>query len=220
MRTTYITFFFFYYELILTPDHRALAQDWEQGYQASASSYHNPLASIHLFLLLDLLGSKAPTIPSYFQTTHWAYQAMGELESKLRKLQQFKSSPNYHFNSAEKVRAQEDVWLIEVDKTDDRFMGWMIQDDHVPFMERGVEVLHMIPSPFPSVWHTADDDAEHLDGPTVEDWATLITAFTAEWMELEGFFDMKTTFSAPMGSDGVKKNHEREDHSVLDKSEL
>jgi hypothetical protein len=26
---------------------------------------------------------------------------------------------------------------------------------------------------------------------TVEDWTKLVMAFTAEWMELEGFFDFK-----------------------------
>jgi hypothetical protein len=40
---------------------------------------------------------------------------------------------------------------------------------------------------FPSVWHSLDDDGEHLDLDTVEDWSILVTAFAAEWMELEGF---------------------------------
>ncbi|CAI9630894.1 unnamed protein product [Alternaria burnsii] len=70
-------------------------------------------------------------------------------------------------------------------------MGGFVQDDHVPFMARGVEILHMIPTPFPRVWHTIEDDGEHLDMDTVEDWTKLVMAFTAEWMELEGFFDFK-----------------------------
>jgi len=64
----------------------------------------------------------------------------------------------------------------------------MIEDDHIPFLARGVEVLHLIPSPFPKVWHKIEDDGEHLDLDVVEDWATLVTAFVAEWMELEGYF--------------------------------
>lgn len=63
-----------------------------------------------------------------------------------------------------------------------------IEDDHTPFMQRGVEVLHIIPVPFPDVWHTINDDAEHLDMPTVEDWAQILTAFVGEWMDLEGYF--------------------------------
>jgi glutaminyl-peptide cyclotransferase len=67
------------------------------------------------------------------------------------------------------------------------FLGGFVQDDHVPFMVRGVDILHIIPSPFPKVWHEATDDGEHLDSDTVEDWARLVTVFAAEWMELEGF---------------------------------
>lgn len=62
----------------------------------------------------------------------------------------------------------------------------MVQDDHVPFLARGVEVLHIIPTPFPRVWHTMEDDGEHLDMQTVKDWAYLVTAFTAGWLELDG----------------------------------
>lgn len=28
-----------------------------------------------------------------------------------------------------------------------------IEDDHIPFIKQGVPVLHVIPSPFPNVWH-------------------------------------------------------------------
>jgi glutaminyl-peptide cyclotransferase len=63
----------------------------------------------------------------------------------------------------------------------------MIEDDHIPFMARGVDILHIIPSPFPAVWHTSKDDGEHLDLDVVEDWAMITTAFAAEWMELEGY---------------------------------
>ena len=53
-------------------------------------------------------------------------------------------------------------------------------------MQRGVNILHIIPSPFPPVWHTMQDDGEHLDSASVQDWAKIVTAFTAEWMELDG----------------------------------
>lgn len=62
-----------------------------------------------------------------------------------------------------------------------------IEDDHIPFLKRGVEILHIIPVPFPDVWHTIDDNAEHLDIPTIEDWAKMVTVFTAEWLDLEGY---------------------------------
>jgi glutaminyl-peptide cyclotransferase len=54
-----------------------------------------------------------------------------------------------------------------------------------------VDILHIIPSPFPAVWHTSKDDGEHLDLDVVEDWAMITTAFAAEWMELEGYMQGK-----------------------------
>ena len=155
------------------------------------STYRTPLASISLFLLLDLLGSANPTVPSYFKTTHWAYKNMAALETRLRDLGQFKSSPNHptKLKERENKLRKEPIFLVEADKSDDRFLGWMVQDDHIPFLARGVEVLHIIPTPFPRVWHEMDDDGDHLDLDTVEDWAKLVTAFAGEWMELEGFFD-------------------------------
>ena len=70
----------------------------------------------------------------------------------------------------------------------------MMEDDHIPFMARGVEVLHIIPNPFPAVWHNMrgiPDDGEHLDLDTVEDWGMMVTAFIGEWMDLEGYFPSK-----------------------------
>ncbi|CAE7208321.1 hypothetical protein PTNB73_07602 [Pyrenophora teres f. teres] len=174
---------------------RALAQDWESTFHMASSIYRTPLDSIELFLLLDLLGAKSPQIPSYFKTTHWAYKHMANTEDRLRKLGLFKSVPLPKSKMAEGERKKprgNQPFLTDAHKEDNAFRGGFVQDDHVPFMARGVEILHMIPSPFPEVWHTADDDGEHLDLNTVEDWTKLFMAFTAEWMELEGFFDIKT----------------------------
>jgi len=172
----------------------ALAENWESNFHAAASVYRTPLDSMELFLLLDLLGSASPTVPSYFKTTHWAYKHMANVEARLRKLGLMKSSPNHASKLAKREdqkRRREPNFLPEASKSDNSFMGGFVQDDHVPFMARGVEILHMIPSPFPQVWHTIEDDGEHLDTDTVEDWAKLVMGFTAEWMELEGFLDTK-----------------------------
>ncbi|KAF2754963.1 glutaminyl cyclase [Pseudovirgaria hyperparasitica] len=171
---------------------RALAESWDGRMHTAASTYHNFLDSIELFLLLDLLGSKEPQIPSYFKTTHWAYKAMAALEMRLRDMGEFKSSPNHHSKRKPgDAKRKEKKFLHEADKDDSRFMGGFVQDDHVPFMARGVEILHIIPTPFPRVWHEMTDDGEHLDMDTVEDWAKLVTAFVSEWMDLEGYFEHK-----------------------------
>lgn len=67
----------------------------------------------------------------------------------------------------------------------------MVQDDHMPFMARGVDILHVIPAPFPPVWHRIEDDGDHLDAPTVNDWAIIVEAFVAEWYHLENYLSDK-----------------------------
>lgn len=173
---------------------RALAEDWEATFHTAASTYRTPLDSMELFVLLDLLGSTGPRVPSYFKITHWAYKHMASVEDRLRKLKLMRSSPNHPERMAKRQNKKprtEPHFLYEENKAENSFMGGFVQDDHVPFMARGVEILHIIPSPFPKVWHEITDDAEHLDMDTVEDWTKIVTAFAAEWMELEGFFDLK-----------------------------
>lgn len=167
---------------------RSLAAEWESTPHPALSTFKTPISSISLFVLLDLLGSKSPRVPSYFKTTHWAYRHMSTLEQRLRSLSLFESSPNYPNQGSAKARQHEPVFLPDFDKDMNMWMGGMVLDDHVPFMERGVEILHMIPTPFPRVWHHMDDDGDHLDLPTVNDWTKLVTAFIGEWMDLDGHF--------------------------------
>lgn len=160
---------------------RSLAETWDLQMNPAMSTFKTKLSSISLFVLLDLLGSKTPNIVSFYPTTHWAYQHMGYLEERLRSLGKFKSPSS-------------DPWFIDSNKDFHQLtpMGG-IQDDHIPFLARGVDILHVIDfapfKGFPPVWHAIEDDGEHLDMDTVEDWSVLVTAFAAEWMELEGFLD-------------------------------
>lgn len=157
------------------------------------STHRTELSSISLFVLLDLLGSPAPSIPSYFLTTHWAYLKMAKIEERLRGLDQLES----------KVRKP---FLPDTSKSGDqfRYMGG-IQDDHIPFMHRGVDILHIIPSSFPhNIWHTMNDDGEHLDMEVTRDWAKVVTAFAVEWMGVGEFMPKapsKRTETEPMSSE-------------------
>ncbi|KAH6900661.1 peptidase family M28-domain-containing protein [Thelonectria olida] len=153
---------------------RALAEQWDNQFHGSMSTFRTPLDSISLFLLLDLLGSADPRVPSYFLTTHWAYRAMASIESRMRDLKVLETKPARPF-------------LPESDKEPKRFGRTYVDDDHRPFMERGVDVLHIIPTPFPKVWHKMEDDGEHLDLPTVRDWARITTAFVVEWMDIQSY---------------------------------
>ena len=135
------------------------------------ANFPNRLNQISMFVLLDLLGSANPTVPSYFQTTHWAYQAMASIEERMRGFGLLEAQPS-------------DRFLPESDKLATQFGRSFVEDDHVPFMHRGVPTLHIIPHPFPRVWHTMDDDGDHLDMPTVRDWAKIVTAFALEWLDM------------------------------------
>ncbi|KAI0408271.1 peptidase family M28 [Xylaria palmicola] len=150
---------------------RALAEQWETSYHAANSFYKTPLDQISLFVLLDLLGAANPTVPSPFLPTHWAYRAMANIEHRMRQLNLLESKPASPF-------------LPDADKESAQFGKGMIEDDHIPFMSRGVPILHLIATPFPVVWHTLNDDGAHLDMPTVRDWARIVTAFALEWLDM------------------------------------
>jgi glutaminyl-peptide cyclotransferase len=97
---------------------------------------------------------------------------MAALERRMRGLSLLESSPRRPF-------------LPDSNKTAASFArGFHIEDDHIPFMRRGVNVLHLMPNMYPRVWHTIDDDAQHLDLKTCRDWSRLVTAFAMEWLGL------------------------------------
>ncbi|KAK8138089.1 glutaminyl-peptide cyclotransferase [Apiospora sp. TS-2023a] len=150
---------------------RSLAEEWEHTMNPALSNYRDPLSQISVFVLLDLLGSANPRIPSYFLPTHWAYKNMASVEERMRKLDLLETKPARPF-------------LYEANKVPDQFSKSFVGDDHEPFMKRGVPILHLIPSSFPDVWHTLQDDGEHLDMPTVRDWCKIVTAFTLEWLDM------------------------------------
>ena len=132
------------------------------------SKYPNALSQISIFVLLDALGSVNPTIPSYFLITHWAYKNMANLEGRLRKINLLETLPLSAFLS-EMNEITRQVQAV---------------DDYVPFMNRGVPFLHLLPSPLPLNRHTTDDNGEHLDLPTVRDWAKIVTGFALEWLDM------------------------------------
>jgi glutaminyl-peptide cyclotransferase len=133
----------------------------------AGSKYPNALSQISVFVLLDVLGSANPTIPSYFLNTHWAYKNMANLESRFRKLNILETLPPSQF------------FL----KTNEISRQAQTADDYVPFMDRGVSFLHLLPSLLPENRYNMDNNGEHLDMPTVRDWAKIMTGFALEWLD-------------------------------------
>ncbi|KAL4861739.1 hypothetical protein BDV12DRAFT_190880 [Aspergillus spectabilis] len=160
---------------------RSLAAQWAvdtYSYPSSAK-YESRLDAIELFVLLDLLGARGPSIPSFYPVTHGEYQRLAESERKLREMGLFHSDGRR-------------VWFVDGDLDARDVDRKIVQDDQVPFSALGVEVLHVIDADpltgdFPAAWHTMDDDGAHLDLETVGDWSVLVTSFVAGWLGLEGY---------------------------------
>jgi hypothetical protein len=79
-------------------------------------------------------------VRSYFPDTAWLFDALVRAETRLREAGAL--DPAELGDSFFRSRAGGDVSL--------GYMG----DDHLPFLRRGVSVLHVIAEPFPRVWHT------------------------------------------------------------------
>lgn len=60
-----------------------------------------------------------------------------------------------------------------------------ISDDHLPFLDNKVPILHLIPHPFPIQWHTKHDDIEHLHFFTIEVLFNIFKCFVADYLELK-----------------------------------
>lgn len=89
-----------------------------------------------VLVLLDLLGAPEPRFNSFYRETDWLYNQLASADDKLK--------------AAGLVNGtKEDVWFSKL-----AWLWGVMDDDHRPFSERGVPILHVIPSRFPSVWHT------------------------------------------------------------------
>ncbi|XP_064557624.1 glutaminyl-peptide cyclotransferase-like protein isoform X2 [Zonotrichia leucophrys gambelii] len=132
---------------------------------ASALDAHlSARAEQSLLVLLDLLGAPGPAIHSHFpQSHHWFLRLHG-IERRLRHLGFLQSPPPPFFRLGPAPGP--------------------VEDDHVPFLRRGVPVLHVIPTPFPRVWHTLGDTEDNLHPPTVHDLAKVLLLFVAEFLQL------------------------------------
>ncbi|XP_066473953.1 glutaminyl-peptide cyclotransferase isoform X1 [Tiliqua scincoides] len=145
---------------------RHLAQKMASTPHPPGATNTNQIQGIDLFVLLDLIGARNPIFPIYFMNTaRW----FGRLEAIEKTLYDFGLLKDY---SSESRYFQGDLRRHPV------------EDDHVPFLRRGVPILHLIPSPFPRVWHTMKDNEENLDKPTIDNLNKIIKVFVLEYLNL------------------------------------
>ncbi|XP_028027931.1 glutaminyl-peptide cyclotransferase-like [Bombyx mandarina] len=145
---------------------RHLAKKWhETPYRDGA----NNLQRMDVMVLLDLLGAPDPVFFSYFQSTEKWYVRLASAEQRLAELGMFDAY----------TRGKSEQTYFRLMSS-----GAVIEDDHIPFMRRNVDILHVIPSPFPSVWHTAGDDMTALDFNTIENLNKIFRVFVAEYLHV------------------------------------
>jgi glutaminyl-peptide cyclotransferase len=60
-------------------------------------------------------------------------------------------------------------------------------DDHSPFLRNGLRrIFYVITRPFPSVWHTTNDDRDCLDLDYIRSFNMLLRVWTAQYLQYTG----------------------------------
>ncbi|KAM6973566.1 glutaminyl-peptide cyclotransferase-like a [Aplochiton taeniatus] len=143
---------------------RHLAERMANTPHPLGSTHTSMLQTVDLFVLLDLLGGPDPLIANHFDNTARWFDRLISAEKRLHRQGLLTSHPS------EQTYFRKDVYLGPV------------QDDHIPFLHRGVPVLHVIATPFPPFWHTLDDTEENMHRPTVENLTKCLAVFLAEYL--------------------------------------
>jgi glutaminyl-peptide cyclotransferase len=65
------------------------------------------------------------------------------------------------------------------------YLSFQYNIENVDCLFPGVPILHLIPVPFPSVWHTEDDNRNAVNIPTVENLNKILRLFVAEYLHLQ-----------------------------------
>ena len=157
---------------------RHLANKWQDRMLVLESGVTvSPISQIDAFILLDLLGTKDAVIQNSKKDTQWVWDRLVRIQEKLAMLkllsphllQRFEKG-NYLFQPGQPTLGE-----------------YAIQDDHVPFQQLGVPIVHCIAAPFPEVWHTENDNADALDQGIIYDLALIFRVLIAEYLGLIDF---------------------------------
>ncbi|XP_001604164.2 glutaminyl-peptide cyclotransferase isoform X1 [Nasonia vitripennis] len=150
---------------------RHLAAKWHKNqYTYGTENGISDLDKIDLFVLLDLIGAPNPTFYNYFSDTSKWYSLMSKAESILAEMRQFEK---YSYGRPQRKYFQ------------DYTITAGIQDDHLPFLEKNVPILHLIPYPFPDFWHTEGDNRNAIDLATVENLNKILRVFVASYLNMQ-----------------------------------
>ncbi|GFN97063.1 glutaminyl-peptide cyclotransferase-like [Plakobranchus ocellatus] len=143
---------------------RHLANSWLKEKDPLVPS-RNRLQSIRELILLDLIGTPDTRFVKQFAHTSELYDNLVKVEELLR-------GKGFLIEKSNTVIFQKPYG----------FGG--IEDDHIPFLRNGVDILHLISTPFPSVWHKSSDDWDHLDFNLIDNFSRIFRVFLSNLLHL------------------------------------
>ncbi|KAJ2761700.1 hypothetical protein IWQ56_001895 [Coemansia nantahalensis] len=149
---------------------RHLAEVWEARPDPatvaalSTAAKHVPeLGRVDLMVLLDLIGASDTAFLPLEAPTAQLFSQLSSLETRLHSAGHIsRTYLNTNFAPG----------------------SGGVDDDHRPFVERNVPVLHLISVPFPRVWHKLADNADALDASVIQDMSVLVRSFVASYLRL------------------------------------
>ncbi|XP_034659098.1 glutaminyl-peptide cyclotransferase-like protein [Drosophila subobscura] len=130
-----------------------------------------PLESIEVAIALNFIGAPSQAYMSHYESTYSLHSRLAEIELDLRE-------------SGQLAQCHLLFQKLKDHETD-------LPDDHDPFLDEGVPVMHLAPYRYPEVWHTAADNTEHLHWPTVLNINSILRQFVYEYLEAH---DDETTY--------------------------
>ncbi|PAA94373.1 hypothetical protein BOX15_Mlig018737g2, partial [Macrostomum lignano] len=142
---------------------RHLAQKWAQDGTAQ---------QIEALVLLDLIGGRNP---KFYYNPHPSSDER-VIDTEMRMFIQ--------------LGATEAAIIPGSDEPDFDYFQLMkigsgtVQDDQLPFQEIGVPTVHLIPQPFPAVWHTPADTLDAIEWDQAADVANIVLFWTAQTIGL------------------------------------
>ncbi|KAJ2318190.1 hypothetical protein IWW51_005173, partial [Coemansia sp. RSA 2702] len=149
---------------------RHLAEFWERSPDSATVAAlsdvkeHRPeLERVDLMVLMDLIGASNNMFTALQVPTAELFMQLSELENRL--LGAGYISRNY-MNT----------------KIPPGAGG--VDDDHRPFVQRNIPVLHLISTPFPQVWHSLADNADALNATVIADMSLIMRSFVASYLQL------------------------------------
>lgn len=136
--------------------------------------YTTPIQQMNVMVLLDLLGTSDAQIPNTHPETSWLFNQLISIQAQAKLLS---------LGLLQRIANPNDGGIFLAGPS--QISATAIEDDHVPFYNLGVPVCHLIPVPFPQVWHTKEDDEEHISHETVVDLALIFRVLAVEYLGLE-----------------------------------